>query len=141
MKRVLEMRGADGGPWSRLCALPALWTGLLYDAAALDAASTLIKDWTAAERERLRAEVPRTGLQTRFRGRTLDVLAREVLEIAAAGLARRQRRDAIGEDESLYLEPLRQIAESGRSPADDLLEAFRTRWDGSIDPVYREQAY
>jgi glutamate--cysteine ligase len=141
LKRIIEMRGADGGPWARLCALPALWTGLLYDSVALDACCALIKGWTHEERERLRIEVPRTGLRTEFRGRPLAALAREVLGIATRGLARRARKDPSGEDETLYLEPLRSIAETARTPADDLLDAFRTRWNGSVDPVYREQAY
>jgi glutamate--cysteine ligase len=141
LKRILEMRGADGGPWGRLCALPALWTGLLYDSVALDAAAELTKDWTGEEREQLRAAAPRLGLRAQFRGRSLAALAKEVLEIATAGLRRRAKRDSSGEDETLYLEPLRAIADKGRTPADDLLEAYRTRWQESVDPVYREQAY
>jgi glutamate--cysteine ligase len=141
MKRILEMRGADGGPWGRLCALPALWTGLLYDSVALDAGAELIKDWTVEEREQMRAAAPRHGLRAQFRGRPLSALAKEVLEIASAGLRRRAKRDSSGEDETLYLEPLRAIADKGRTPADDLLEAYRTRWHESVDPVYREQAY
>jgi len=141
MKRILEMRGADGGPWGRLCALPALWTGLLYDSVALDAAADLIKDWTVEEREQMRAAAPRHGLRAQFRGRPLSALAKEVLEIASAGLRRRAKRDSSGEDETLYLEPLRAIADKGRTPADDLLEAYRTRWGESVDPVYKEQAY
>ncbi|HMK67831.1 MAG TPA: glutamate-cysteine ligase family protein, partial [Stellaceae bacterium] len=141
MKRILEMRGADGGPWARLCALPALWTGLLYDSVALDAAAELTKDWTAEEREQMRAAAPRHGLRAQFRGRPLAALAKQVLEIASAGLRRRAKRDSSGEDETLYLEPLRAIADKGRTPADDLLEAYRTRWHESVDPVYQEQAY
>jgi len=141
MKRILEMRGADGGPWGRLCALPALWTGLLYDSAALDAAAELVKDWTAEERDQMRAAAPRHGLRAQFRGRPLTALAKDVLEIASAGLRRRAKHDASGEDETLYLEPLRAIADKGRTPADDLLEAYRTRWHESVDPVYQEQAY
>ena len=141
MKRILEMRGADGGPWGRLCALPALWTGLLYDSAALDSAAELVKDWTAEERDQMRAAAPRHGLRAQFRGRPLTALAKDVLEIASAGLRRRAKHDASGEDETLYLEPLRAIADKGRTPADDLLEAYRTRWHESVDPVYQEQAY
>jgi glutamate--cysteine ligase len=141
LKRILEMRGADGGPWGRLCALPALWVGLLYDSAALDACCELIKDWTHEERERLRDEVPRLGLATPFRGRPLLALARDVMEIASAGLRNRATRDPSGEDETVYLDALREIVAEGRTPAEALLEAYNTRWKGSVDPVYTEQAY
>jgi glutamate--cysteine ligase len=141
LKRIIEMRGADGGPWSRLCALPALWVGLLYDSAALDACSELIKDWTQEERERLREEVPRRGLATPFRGRPLLALAQQVLEIASAGLRARATRDSSGEDETVYLDALREIVAEGRTPAEALLDAYATRWNRSVDPVYTEQAY
>jgi len=141
LKRILEMRGADGGPWGRLCALPALWVGLLYDGAALDACCELIKGWTHEERERLRAEVPRRGLATPFRGRPLLALAQDVMEIASAGLRARATRDSSGEDETVYLDALREIVGEGRTPAEAMLEAYATRWNGSVDPVYREQAY
>jgi glutamate--cysteine ligase len=102
LKSYLEMRGADGGPWRRLCALPALWVGLLYDGTALDAAADLIADWTAQEHEAMRRDVPRLGLDTPLRSRTFRDLALEVLEIAREGLHRRARRDACGEDETHF---------------------------------------
>ncbi|MGQ9371053.1 glutamate--cysteine ligase [Azospirillum sp. A39] len=141
LKKYLEMRGADGGPWRRLCALPALWVGLLYDGEALDAAWDLVKDWTAEERAHLRAEVPRHALRTSFRGGTLRTVAMEVLEIARQGLVRRRRNDNWGDDEAHYLDTLIGIAESGRTPADELLERYAGPWGGSVDPVFREYAY
>ena len=141
LKRYIEMRGADGGPWRRLCALPALWVGLLYDGTALDAAWDLVKDWTEEERAMLRAEVPRTGLKTRFRGRTMQQLALQVLEIAAAGLESRGRPDSFGESEAHFLNALWTIAESGETPADELLRRFHGDWNGDINPIFRENAY
>jgi glutamate--cysteine ligase len=141
LKRYLEMRGADGGPWQRLCALPALWVGLLYDDTALDAASELIKGWTVEEMRRLRAEVPKSGLKAQFRGRTVRELAVEVVRIAQAGLRRRARADDCGEDESHFVETLTEIAETGRSPSDRMLEDFATKWEGRIDPIFRDYAY
>jgi glutamate--cysteine ligase len=141
LKKFLEMRGADSGPWGRLCALPALWVGLLYDDTATDAALDLVKDWTAAEREALRDNVPKSGLKTRFRKGTVHDLAKTMVEIAAAGLARRNRRDGKGRDESLFLDPLREIVASGRAPSELLLEAYNGRWNGSVDPIFTEQAY
>jgi glutamate--cysteine ligase len=141
LKRFLEMRGADGGPWGRLCALPALWVGLLYDQAALDAASALVADWTAAERVQLRDAVPRLGLHAPFRGGTVRDLALAVLEIARDGLRRRARSDECGTDETPFLKPLIEIAASGRSPADELLAAYEGKWGGRIDPIFTEYAY
>ncbi|MGY0776492.1 glutamate--cysteine ligase [Azospirillum argentinense] len=141
LKKYLEMRGADGGPWRRLCALPALWVGLLYDSQALDAAWDLVKGWTTEERAHLRAEVPRHALRTPFRGRTVREVALEVLEIARGGLARRARNDNWGDDEAHFLNTLLDIAESGQTPADELLAKFNGPWGGSVDPVFKEYAY
>jgi glutamate--cysteine ligase len=141
LKTFLEMRGADGGPWRRLCALPALWVGILYDSVALDAAADLVADWTAEEREAMRRDVPRLGLATPLRTRTLRDVALEMLEIAREGLHRRARRSAFGEDETHFLDPLFAIAGSGRTPSEELLEDFRTRWRGDINPVFTDYAY
>jgi glutamate--cysteine ligase len=142
LKRYLEMRGADGGPWRRICALPALWVGLLYDSGALDQAAAMIGDWSLGDHERLRAEVPRHGLATKFRGRTVRDWALDVLKISRAGLQARRCLDRYGkEDESHFLDTLFSIAESGRSPADESLDAYRGRWKESIDPIYDEHAY
>jgi glutamate--cysteine ligase len=141
LKKFLEMRGADGGPWRRLCALPALWVGLLYDAQALDAASELVKDWTVEEITRLRAAVPRQGLHVPFRGRTLREVALDMLTIARGGLHRRARRNNVGDDEGFFLDTLFQIAGSGRTPAEELLLDYETKWHGSVDPVFTDYAY
>jgi glutamate--cysteine ligase len=141
LKTFLEMRGADGGPWRRLCALPALWVGLFYDRIALAAASDLIADWTQQEREAMRRDVPIQGLATRLRSRTLREVALEILEIARGGLERRARRDAAGADETHFLDPLFAIAQSGRTPAEDLLDEYRMRWRGAVDPAFTEHAY
>jgi glutamate--cysteine ligase len=141
LKRFLEMRGADSGPWQRLCALPALWVGLLYDAAALDAAWELCKEWSLAEREQLRADVPRAALRAQVRKRSVQDLAKDVLAIARAGLKRRAVLDAKGRDECRFLDILDQIAASGRCPAEEKLALFNGRWQGSVDPVFTEFAY
>ena len=141
LKTFLEMRGADGGPWRRLCALPALWVGLLYDGTALDAAADLVADWTEAEREAMRRDVPRLGLDTPHRSRTLRDIALEMLEIAREGLHRRARRSLAGEDETHFLDNLFSIAGSGRTPAQELVEDYNTRWSGDIRRVYDEYSY
>ena len=141
LKKYLEMRGADGGPWRRICAVPALWVGLLYDTAALDAAWDLAKDWTDEERAFLRREVPKTGLATIFRGKPLKILARQTVAIARQGLAARKRYDYLGRDEGRFLEELTEIAERGRTPADDLLARYEGDWHGEVDPVFKDYAY
>ena len=141
LKRYLEMRGADSGPLDRLVAQSALWVGLLYDQGALDQASRLIADWTLPDHELLRRDVPKTGLKTRFRGRTVQDVAIDVLKIARAGLTVRRALNGAGVDEGHFLDPLVKIAESGKTASDLMLEAYETRWNGSVDPVFTEQAY
>jgi glutamate--cysteine ligase len=141
LKTFLEMRGADGGPWRRLCALPALWTGLLYDADALQGAWDLVKDWTIEDHDRLRREVPRLALKAAIRNRTVRDVARDVLAISTEGLRRRNRLDGAGSDETGFLGALYEIVESGRTPAEEKLERFHGAWHGSIDPLFAEYAY
>lgn len=141
MKKFLEMRGADGGPWRSLCALPAFWVGLLYDQSALDAAWDLVRDWTDAERQALRDMVPKLALHTPFRGHTLQEVAQEALKISASGLKARARRGSTGLDEQHYLDILLEITASGRCPAEFLLDRFNGAWAGSVAPAYEELAY
>jgi glutamate--cysteine ligase len=141
LKRFLEMRGADGGPWRRLCALPALWTGLLYDQGALDAAWDLVKDWTAEQRTRLRADVPRQGFAARVGKTSVQDIARETVKIARDGLKARNVRNSTGENESVFLNVLDEIVTSGKTPADELLAAYETKWNHSVDPAFTEYAY
>lgn len=141
MKRFLEMRGADGGPWRSLCALPAIWVGVLYDQSSLDAAWDLVKDWTLEEHQGLRDQVPRTGLATPFRDRTVLDIAKDMLDLADAGLRARAEEDWAAQDERQFLTSLRGVIDRGQTPAEDKLDAFRGRWQGSIDPIFTEFAY
>ncbi len=139
LKSFLEMRGADGGPHSRICALPAFWVGLLYDDGALDAAWDEVKHWTIEDHQHIRDAVPRLGLRTPLPGGGdfLD-LAKRVVDIAASGLRARARLNGVGDDETGYLTPLREIVDSGKSPADQLLELYHGEWAGDISKVYRD---
>ena len=141
MKKFLEMRGADGGPWNRLCALPAFWVGLLYDDAALDAAWDLVKDFSLEERHALRDGVPKHALKLPFRGGTVRDLAREAVKIAIGGLQRRARLNSKGVDESGFLDALVEIVEANETPAERKLALFHGEWNGDIDRVFREFAY
>ena len=141
LKKFLEMRGADGGPWNRLCALPAFWVGLLYDQTALDAAWDLVKDFNRAERHALRDGVPKRALKLPFRTGHVRGLADEALQIATHGLQRRARRNGNGADESIFLDTLLQIVDANQTPAERKLELFHGEWKGDIDRVFREFAY
>jgi glutamate--cysteine ligase len=140
LKRYLEMRGADSGPWRSLCALPAFWAGLLYDRSSLDAAWDLVKDWTAEERQQLRNDVPRLALKTPFRGETVRDVARRVLDISAAGLRARGHSNLF-EDETSFLRPLRDFVERGETAADALLARYHGEWAGDVRPIFTENAY
>ena len=141
MKKFLEMRGADGGPWNRLCALPAFWVGLLYDQVALDAAWDLVKDFTLEERNTLRDGVPKHALKLPFRNGTARDLAAEAVKIAIAGLQRRARLNSKGVDESGFLDTLVEIVEANETPAERKLALFHGEWNGDIDRVFRDFAY
>ena len=137
LKSFLEMRGADGGPWNRICALPAFWVGLLYDDTALNAAWDLVKDWTMEEREALRNAVPAQALDAPIPGgRKLRELAGEVLDIAHNGLIARGRLNSMGDNESGFLRPLKAIVESGKVPAQVLLDLYHGEWNGDISRIY-----
>ena len=138
LKSFLEMRGADGGPWSRICALPAFWVGLLYDQTALDAAWDLVKDWSMEEREALRNSVPKLALDAPIPGgRKLRELAKEVLAISRAGLAARARLNSGGDNETGFLETLDEIVASGKVPAQRLLDRYHGEWGGDIKRIYK----
>jgi glutamate--cysteine ligase len=142
LKSFLEMRGADGGPWSRICALPALWVGLLYDQGALDAAWDEVKHWSLEERQRLRDEVPKRGLAARTpAGESLRDLGQRVLAIADAGLKARNRHNSIGENESGFLDPLREVVSRGKTPAETLLDRYHGEWGGDVSHVYDEMSF
>ena len=142
LKTFLEMRGADGGPWNRICALPALWVGLLYDQGALDAAWDLVKDWTIDERQALRDSVPKLGLDAPIAGGgKLRDIAAQALDIAGAGLTARARFNRAGDNESGFLDPLREIVRSGKVPAEVLLEKYHGVWGGDVSRVYDESSF
>ncbi len=143
LKKYLEMRGADGGQWRRLCALPALWVGLLYDQSALDAAWDLCKDWDLETRDRLRVAASVDGLQAEVPGVTMMDLAKQVVDIAQAGLKARARPGAGGlvPDETHFLSALQDSLETGQAPADELLARYHGDWNGDLSRIYGEYSY
>ncbi|MFK7792113.1 MAG: glutamate--cysteine ligase [Devosiaceae bacterium] len=141
LKQFLEMRGADGGPWARICALPALWVGLLYDDATLREAEALAMDMSAAERANIREQVPALGLKAPFRDGSVQDLARQMVQLAKQGLKARANLNPSGNDETIFLSALEEVVETGRSPADVLLERYHGSWGGNLDHVFNEFAY
>ncbi|WP_375428044.1 glutamate--cysteine ligase [uncultured Sphingomonas sp.] len=142
LKSFLEMRGADGGPWNRICALPALWVGLLYDQGALDAAWDLVKGWSLGDRQTLRDAVPRLALDAPLPGGgKLRDIAAEVLDIAHAGLKARGRPNAAGEDETGFLDPLREVVRSGKTHAERMLDRYHGAWAGDVGRAYAEESF
>ncbi|SFG66927.1 glutamate--cysteine ligase [Sulfitobacter dubius] len=143
VKKFIEMRGADGGPWRRLCALPAFWVGLMYDQSPLDGAWDLVKDWDAETREELRIAASTHGLQAEVGGLKMHDLAREAVALSEAGLKARARPGAGGlvPDETHFLNALRDSIETGRVPADDLLADYHGPWNGDLSRIYAEYSY
>ncbi|MEL6585087.1 MAG: glutamate--cysteine ligase [Pseudomonadota bacterium] len=143
IKKFMEMRGADGGPWRRLCALPAFWVGLLYDQTALDAAWDVARGWDQDMRDGLRVAASEQGLAAQVGGVKMLDLARELVDIADAGLRARARAGAGGmlPDETHFLNALRESVETGKSPADELLDDYHGAWDGDLSRIYAERSY
>jgi glutamate--cysteine ligase len=141
IKQYMEVRGADGGPWDRICALPALWVGLFYNQAALDGAWDLARDWSPDQMEVLRRDVARLGFKAEIQGRSVLDIAKDMVGLAKDGLKVRGELDSAGVDEVHFLATLHDSLERGKTPAEDLLDKFKTDWAGSVKPIYTENAY
>jgi len=132
LKQFLEMRGSDMGDRGQILGLAAFWVGLLYDDQALSAAADIIADWTDAEREALRNEVPVKAIHTPFRGRTLADVSRQVVDLAKAGLQRR----GLGED--IYLAPFEETLDLGKTPAERWLDKYHGEWEGDLTRIFAD---
>jgi glutamate--cysteine ligase len=143
IKKFIEMRGADGGPWRRLCALPAFWVGLMYDQDALDGAWDLAKGWDAETREGLRIAASVDGLQAEFNGVKMHDLAREAVALSEHGLKARARSGAGGmvPDETHFLNALKESIETGKTPADELMDDYNGKWGGDLSRIYSDYSY
>jgi len=143
LKKFIEMRGADGGPWRRICALPAYWVGLIYDQTALDAAWDLCKDWDAETRDALRVAASVDGIAAKVGNISMLDLARETVAISKAGLAARARPGAGGmiPDETHFLNALEEVVETGMSPACELTQKFHGEWGGDLKRIYADYSY
>ena len=143
IKKFIEMRGADGGPWRRLCALPAFWVGLMYDQSALDAAWDLAKGMDAETRQALRIAASEQALDGRVGKYALSDLAREAVAISEQGLKSRARsgQDGLVPNEVHFLDALKESLESGQTPADELLARYHSDWNGDVSKVFGDYSY
>ncbi|MEH6720237.1 MAG: glutamate--cysteine ligase [Aurantimonas endophytica] len=141
LKTFIEMRGADGGPWRRICALPAYWVGLLYDGPTLEAVDAFTSDWTFEEVSAMRSQVPRSGFRTPFRDGSVLDLARETVRLARQGLVARNRRNEEGNDESHFLAPLEEVVARGTTSGEELVRLYEEQWDRSMERVFKHLTY
>ena len=141
LKRFLEMRGADGGPWRRITALPAFWVGLLYDEDALSAVEELTRDWRYDDVMHMRGTVPTLALKTPWREGTLLDVAREAVKISRAGLVKRGKLNADGFDETVFLAPLEEVVARGTTMAEQMLSEYSSAWGRSVEPAFLQYAY
>ena len=141
LKRVIEVRGSDAVPPGLICALPALWKGVLYDDDACEAAWKLVDRLTITERRVLHEDVGRRGLAAEIDGHSVLALAREFTEISAEGLRRIAERGESESDERSFLDPVREVLERGMSPGESLLESWRGEWRGDIGRLIEASCY
>ena len=143
IKKFIEMRGADGGPWRRLCALPAFWTGICYDQSALDGAWDLAKNWDKETREAWRIAASVDGFDAVVNGQKMLDLAKELVSISEFGLKKRAIAGAQGiiPDETHFLDALKDSLETGKTPADELLDLYNGSWGREPSNVFKDFSY
>lgn len=141
LKTFIEMRGADGGPVPALCALPAFWVGLLYDSDAQAEAKALTEKWSLADMAHMRDNVPMMGLETDIQSQTFQELAKQVLAISDRGLRNRARLSSSGDTEQGFLNSVWEVAESGMTIADRILQDLNGKWGGDVSKVFEDYRY
>jgi glutamate--cysteine ligase len=141
LKQFLEMRGADSGSWANICALPAYWVGILYDEEALHEAAALVRDIVAEDVMAARMSVAKDGLRGKLGSNDVYDLAAKTLNLASNGLRRRGIFDDGGNDETGFLQPLRKVISSKKTPAEIMLDQYHSDWAENIDQVFTSNQY
>ncbi len=141
LKRFIELRGADAVPPGLTCSLPALWKGLLYDTGALADAAALTADWQPEDVAQAMADVARRGMRAELRGRPIAEWAGEVTDLAASGLERIGEKNAFGEDERRFLDPVRKQLALGKSPGEVVIEHWEGDWERSRERLIAYARY
>lgn len=139
LKQFIEMRGADASCVSHIAAVSALWVGLLYDGESLEEAHELISKWDVETMQDLRAQVPVKALNAESGNLHVGTIAKQICRIASGGLTRRAKIKC-SEDESRFLAPVREIAESGTTVAEKLLKRYRKNNETLPELVYNWQS-
>jgi len=129
LKKTIEVRGADSQDTALVCALPALWKGVLYDDDAMEAAIRVTERISYDDAERSRVGIAERALRARLAGRELAAWAGDLLDISEAGLARISNLNSHGKDERIHLAKLRSLVSEAKSPADALVEAVDPEGD------------
>ncbi len=141
LKKFIEVRGADAGNWRRTCALPAFWVGILYDNEVLNKALQICKKWNYEDVERLSLNVAKKGLNASINNYEVKELAEEFINLSIIGLKKRELLDLKGNDETQYLNVLKEIIKSKKTPAEKLLEDFEKKWNKNITKLIKEMSY
>ena len=139
LKQYIEFRGADAGPWKSLCALPALWVGLLYDSESLNEAESLAKSWSFDMYKKAYEEVPVKGLDLIINKRSINDHAKDLIAISKRGLKKRNFLDGTGNDESGYLNQLEEITHTGNSQAKKMLSMWNN--NEPLKSIYDHYSY
>ena len=139
LKQYIEFRGADAGPWKSLCALPALWVGLLYDSESLNEAESLAKSWSFDMYKKAYEEVPIKGLDLIINKRSINDYANDLIAISKRGLKKRKFLDGTGNDESGYLNQLEEITHTGNSQAKKMLSMWNN--NEPLKSIYDHYSY
>lgn len=139
LKSYMEVRGADAGKWEMICALPALWTGILYDEENLDILWQETNDWPHDEILNLYKDVPVYGLQSEFMNKKVYIEAQRLLDISISGLNRRGYLNSNGQDESIHLDKLKSIIKDQKTPADVLIEEFNQ--SQNLNSLFNQRYY
>ena len=141
LKQYIEMRGADGGPWSRICALPAFWVGLLYNKEVLDQVFSLVKEWKYEEIFKLNNDVQKLGLQSKLRGKKIQNIFPTLLELSKKGLQKRKMLSKKKENEEHFLNPLYEIIEKGITPAEELIKKYFNKKKRKFNRIFFDNSY
>ena len=141
LKQYLEMRGADSGSWANICALPAYWVGLLYCDEALAEAEDLVRDVGSDDVMAARLSVAKDGLRGKLGAHDVATLAKKTIDIASKGLRNRGIFDDGGDDESGFLQPLRKVIATQKTPAEVMLDLYHGDWAEDIDQVFTSNQY
>lgn len=131
LKNYLELRNCDCQRKDLILALPALWKGLLYNEAAIEATWSLVKTFKWEEVQELRNAVPKLALDAEIKNKKISYFAKELIKISMNSLDVQAKEKNIL-SESIYLEPLKRLVDKSMTPADQILELWNKEWNKDL---------